>query len=89
MREFFQAVADALICGDLWKLNPNLLFKTNPCRKCIVKACCSFTCRERRDYELLCWPFKTAIYNKMTLLFIYGSAILIGGTLVYSLFIAG
>ena len=42
-----------------------LLFIKDPCNKCLVKACCSSICMDRREFNNLIDPYDNLRYRKI------------------------
>jgi len=49
----------------------------NPCKKCLVKACCSVKCETTIKIERLIWPHNKIVYAKISSWMIVGSTLII------------
>jgi len=41
------------------------LYIKNPCKKCLVRACCSQTCEKKNYYISFCFPFNSIFFNRL------------------------
>ncbi len=65
---------------SIWEVFILIYFIRNPCKKCLVKACCSEVCKEGKRYNRFC-GIDGILHNRITVSVFYMMLIAMGYTM--------